>query len=424
MVRVAILTLGTRGDVQPYLALGRELRRRGHEVTVAAPDNFGAWASAHGFEFAPLGLDFEAFLRRPDVRQALAGQWWRLVSLWREVVAPTMRGMFAASWEAARDADVLVYHPKVPMAVDIAEATGAGLVSAVAIPIFPTGAFPPPIWSGSFGAKVNRWLYKLFEFSHISYRRSLNRWRRETLGLGPSRWFTKPGFIGDQPWPRLCGVSPAVLPAPSDWDAQTVMTGYWFLDEEEAEREPDPGLQRFLDDGEPLVYVGFGSMTTPRPDATARAFLDGARRAGVRLLIARGWGGLEAREPWRESMHLHVLDAAPHRLLFPRVAGVVHHGGAGTTGAGLRAGRPTWICPVSVDQPFWGRRVHELGCGPEPVRLRRVRADTVAAALDDLVQNRGYRERARELGRAVARENGVAVACDWIERAARRGLRG
>jgi sterol 3beta-glucosyltransferase len=194
------------------------------------------------------------------------------------------------------------------------------------------------------------------------------------------------------------------------------MTGDWFLDDAPQDWRLDPALAEFLEGGGPPIYIGFGSMTTADPAQLAREVVAGAVRAGVRAILATGWGGL-AEMAVPDSVH--VIEEAPHAALFRHVAAVVHHGGAGTTAAGLRAGLPTLICPLAVDQPFWGRRLRALGCGPEPQPLKRLRADRFADGLRDLTANPSYRQRAGAIADAIAGEDGLGRAVAVVE-AARR----
>ncbi len=175
-------------------------------------------------------------------------------------------------------------------------------------------------------------------------------------------------------------------------------------------------MSEFLEDGDPPVYIGFGSMTTGDPARFAQIIVEGVRRAGIRAILATGWGAM-AEIDVPESVC--VIKAAPHLPLFKRVSAIVHHGGAGTTAAGLRAGLPTLICPLTVDQPFWGRRVFSLGCGPKPQPLKRLSAERLAEGLVELTGVESYRVRARELANAIAKEDGVAQAVEIVEAAER-----
>ncbi|MEM8959964.1 MAG: glycosyltransferase [Acidobacteriota bacterium] len=405
-MKISILVVGTRGDVQPFLALGKALAARGHEVRLGGPDNFTDWVTSHGIDFHPTGIDMEAFLQSDEVKRVLGGNWLALGKIWRSTIIPMMRNILDATWEACRDADLILYHPKALGAIDVAEVTGAKVVCAAVIPMVPTAEFPPVIWTRQLGPFVDRQSHKLFNMSRVPYRKILDVWRRESLGLGEGLGWAPIGGTKDGLIPRLCAVSPAVLPRPADWDATAYMTGYWFLDADEDWR-PDEDLAAFLDAGEPPVYIGFGSMTTRDPAATARTILEAVDRAGVRAIVATGWGGLAALAV---PEHVHVIDGAPHDVLFRQVSAVVHHGGAGTTAAGLRAGRPTLICPVAVDQPFWGHRVWKLGCGPKPQPLRKLRVERLALGLIELTGTPAYRRRAEAIGEAIRAEDGIANA--------------
>jgi len=199
-------------------------------------------------------------------------------------------------------------------------------------------------------------------------------------------------------------VAPAAHPMPADRLSPHVRTpGFLFFDGEDAWR-PDPALQAFLDAGPPPVYVGFGSMMGLHPERLTRAVLEGVRRAGVRAALGKGWGGLA---PCEVGEDVFMLDFAPHKQLFPLMAATVHHGGAGTTAAALRAGRPTAVCAFSYDQPWWGERVRDLGVGPRSVWARRLTGERFAGLLRELVDRSDYRRRAEPLAAKIEREDGV-----------------
>jgi UDP:flavonoid glycosyltransferase YjiC (YdhE family) len=210
---------------------------------------------------------------------------------------------------------------------------------------------------------------------------------------------------------RLYPYSPAVLPTPADWDASSVATGYWFLPRD-GDWQPDPALVDFLASGPPPVYVGFGSMPSEDAAAKTQVVLDALAQAGQRGVVATGWGGLTLANAPRD---VFALDAAPHDWLFPRMAAVVHHGGAGTTAAGLAAGAPTVICPFFGDQPFWGRRVAALGVGPAPIPQKKLTAARLAAALRTVAEDAAMRMRAQTLGEAIRSEDGVGRAVALLE---------
>jgi len=199
-------------------------------------------------------------------------------------------------------------------------------------------------------------------------------------------------------------VSEHVIPRPADWPKDAHLTGYWIL-EPNASWQPSPELVQFLEAGPPPVYIGFGSMAGKEPEAKARIVIEALAKAGQRGIIASGWGGLQASDL---PDSIYMIDEAPHHWLFPRVSTVVHHGGAGTTAAGLYAGKPSIICPFIADQPFWGQRVHALGVGPAPIAQGKLTADNLAAAIQTATSDENMRSKAAALGEKLRAEDGVA----------------
>lgn len=212
--------------------------------------------------------------------------------------------------------------------------------------------------------------------------------------------------------PVLYGFSPSVVPKPSDWDADVHVTGYWFLDSSEGWSPPDE-LEGFLMSGPPPVYIGFGSMGNRKPQETADLVVRALERCNQRAVLLSGWGGMQS-EDLPDSMFM--IDSIPHTWLFPRMAAIVHHGGAGTTAAGLRAGVPSIVVPFFGDQPFWGQRVMELGVGPAPVPRKSLTVERLASAIEKAVSDQEMHLRAAQLGEKIRAEDGVARAVEIIQR--------
>jgi UDP:flavonoid glycosyltransferase YjiC (YdhE family) len=254
-------------------------------------------------------------------------------------------------------------------------------------------------------------------FWHIM-RTASNEARREVLGTGDFPFFGPFLAIERAKVPALYAFSRHVIPKPRDWADHLHVTGYWFLDEGVG-WAPPPALARFLAEGPPPVYVGFGSMASRDPAAMARLVLTALERSGERGVLLTGWQGLSAEAAPPEVL---VIDSAPHDWLFPRMAAVVHHGGAGTTAAGLRAGVPSVLVPFFADQPFWAQRVVELGVGPPFAMREDVTVESLAAAIRTAVTDEGMRARAAALGAHIREERGVEEAVRQIEaEAVRRG---
>lgn len=418
-MHVLILTLGSHGDVQPFVALARGLQAAGHRATLCAPRHFEGFVGGHGVAYAPMDNGFVELLSTLETRAAVEDMGslpGALRTLWRLMPQANalQRKVFDDAWAAARAArpDLLLFHSKLAAAPDIAHALGVPAVMALLFPQFArTGDFPAVGLPNLPGRALRRGSYSLVHAiaGRVS-RKPVMAWR-EAAGLGP-----RPRGLGllsmpdGAPIPLLHGTSPALCPPPSDWPAHALAFGDWPLDDGDG-FTPDPALQGFLDAGPPPVYVGFGSMAGRNPEKKAAIVLEALRLAGVRALIGRGWGGLA---PADLPPTVHAIGHVPHGWLFPRVAAVVHHGGAGTTHAGLRAGRPTVVCPFFGDQPFWGRRVHALGAGPAPVPQKKLDPPRVAAAITAATTDPAIARAAATLGERLRAETGVADAVRWL----------
>ena len=422
-MHVFVTTLGSRGDVQPYVALGAGLQRAGHRVTLSTAARFSPLVESHGLGVGPT-TDGLLDLLGSDLGRGAVESLSSLRSAAKQLPAlaraagPLQRDLIADSWAAAERAapDVVVYHPKAYWGPAFADALGVPVVLAPLQPFFvPTRAWPAMGFpSLPLGAGYNRLTHRAVRgLTALGTDRYLRPWRREH-GV-PDR---PPGSTildtpRGRPIPVVFGYSPLVVPEPDDWPSRVTTAGFWTLDE--PTWTPPDALAAFLDAGPPPVYVGFGSMAGRRPSAKARVVVAALGRAGVRGVLATGWGGLDAAGLPESVL---AIDQAPHGRLFPRCAAVVHHGGAGTTAAGLRAGRPTVVCPFFGDQPFWGRRVEALGVGPGPVPQKALTPERLAAAIREAVTSDGLRQRAADLGERLRAEDGVGVAARAIEAAA------
>lgn len=258
----------------------------------------------------------------------------------------------------------------------------------------------------------------------------INRFRRDKLHLPP----TTLERLEEWRVPHIYSFSPSVLPPPKDWPDYVHCTGYWFLDNPEQSWQPDPAFTAFLEQGNndprPIIYIGFGSIIVPDPEEMSRVIVEAVVRAGVRAIICKGWSSRKTREAAaaaaksaadEESSQIlnrypgtiYSISSVPHDWLFPRIQGVVHHGGAGTTAAGLRAGLPTVIKPFFGDQRFWGQRVEELGVG---VCIHHLTVKTLTDALNQISHNHDMISKARALGATIRTEDGVKTAVECIYR--------
>ena len=409
-MKILISTFGTHGDVQPFIALGQGLRAAGHDVALCTSVSYKPAIEGYGLDYA-----FMSDTMLTLTRAILTGSMSPL-AIMRQMKA-AIRGTITDEWNAAQafQPDLIVNHPKMLASYHIAEKLGIPPVLAIPLPFYtPTDAFPNPFFAGlRLGAWANQASYRLMTLSTAMFSGMTNRFRADQLGLPPLRRLADLLVAQDgTPIPLLYPYSPHLLPVPIDFPPHVHVTGDWFL-KPTADWEPPQALEQFLASGSPPVYVGFGSMSGKRAQSRARLVIDALEQAGQRGMLARGWGGLAASEL---PETVFMIDEAPHDWLFPRMAAVVHHGGAGTTAAGLRAGKPTVICPFLGDQPFWGRVVSERGLGPRPIPQRRLTAPRLADAIRTAVSDGGMRERAAALGAQIRAEDGVGQAVEIINK--------
>lgn len=424
-VRIAVLTIGSRGDVEPFAVLATALARAGHDVCLAAAPNFAALAEHHRLPFHPLGLDTRELLQDAASKRIIGSG--NVLAAFRGAALRRLRErqtrITRDAWQLARNADAIVYKSGLAAGSTLAEARNLPAVAVALQPMAPTAAFPPPL-SGiarDLGATGNRLLgralaaaiWQIGRAGVADLRRELGLPALPALGVRPA----------DEPT-TLHAFSPLVVERPADWPAHHHVTGY-LVPREPAPWQPPEALLAFLAAGPPPIYLGFGSMTHADPRRLLAVLLAALRRGRQRAVLLAGWTDLGGGAELPDSVHR--LDAAPHEWLFPRMAAAIHHGGAGTTAAALRAGVPSLVIPHNFDQPFWGRRVFDLGAGAAPIRLAELTEDRAAAALDRLVHDTALRARADSLGRRLRSEDGVAETIarihEVIDRGGRRRIR-
>jgi UDP:flavonoid glycosyltransferase YjiC (YdhE family) len=422
-VRIRVITVGSEGDVRPYVAFGAGLHAAGHHVRIVAHPGFESLVRGCGLDFASVAGDPRELADNRQVRALLDDgrnvfRWWRTFT---DVDAPLMRQRLRDCWEACQDADVIIVSilPYL-FGYAIAKKLQVPLVRAFYFPVSPTRSYPVDF--------VPKWLPLSERFNLASYHAQRQLlWQlarpwvagacREVLGPETLPRLEPFGELDRQQQLLLYCYSGEVAPPPPDWGSWIDVTGYWFLDRS-ADWTPPPALVAFLDDGPPPVYIGgFGSMTNRDPTELARTVVGALALTGQRAMVLTGWGGLRPSELPRD---IFAIDWVPFDWLLPRVAAVVHHGGAGTTAASLRAGVPTVIVPFFLDQFFWGRRVFELGVGPQPIRRKHLKMEALAEAIRLATTDGEMHKRAAALGERIRAEDGVARAVTTFERHLKR----
>ena len=329
-----------------------------------------------------------------------------------------LTGIGARALEDARSAcigcDIIVFHPLMPFATDIAEAMGVPCIMAGLQPLTPTRCFPHFALTRRYlGRYLNLWSYGLTAIPYFLIRRRINHARRRLLGLNKRTSLGNPLMVRGRFPPAVYSISRALVAPPEDWGKDSLISGYWYSPPSKDYIAP-PKLVEFLAAGPKPLYIGFGSNPVGSQDDLIALLLRALQLADLRAVICLN--NLEAPSFTSSSdpQRFVVLGPVPHDWLFARVSAAVHHGGAGTVAVSLRAGLPTLVCPLLIDQPWWAERVHELGAGPPPLRYDSLTARTLATRLRDLVSNPDYAAKAAEIARIIAEERGAELAAEFI----------
>lgn len=410
-MNITILTYGSRGDVQPFLALACGLQKRGHVVKLAAPHRFENFVGAYGIPFVPLAGEPEEISKLINDAGMNA---IKTIASMRDYIFSIAPQVSRSAFAACEGAELIIHSFLFTVGGHSwAREHNIPDVSVQTFPMFaPTREFPnaalaqlPP---GSL-SYLSHWLAtQIFWFGgNVGYGSA----RRANPDIPfPKKLYwpfdkVRPPHL----WtPLLCAYSPNILPHPSDWDEHVHVTGYFFLAEESY--QPPDELFDFLAGGASPVCISFGSMVNRKVGRIDQIVREALRRTNNRGIILSGWGDVKNQS----SNDLLYLESAPHDWLLPRCKMIIHHGGAGTTAAGLRAGIPNIVVPFTADQPFWGNRVYAAGVGPRPIFVRNLSVEKLTQAVAEAESN-AIRERTRAIGQKIRSEDGVKDAMELIE---------
>jgi len=414
-VKISIISAGSRGDVQPYIALGVGLKNAGHEVRFLAPSDYETLANEQQLSFYNLGGNMQS------VAQGLEGQleqgnMLKIMSEMRGAASQLIGEATERSVIASKGSDLILGGlGALSIAITAAEALEIPYVPAFLYPFTPTSEFSN-VLSPIRGERMPGWLNKAtFFFAQQMmwqmFRSPDNHVRQARLGLERSGFWGPFSIFRNNQIAVLYGYSKHVIPVPSDWHSSNHVTGYWFL-EAAKDWHPPHSLLDFIEAGPPPVYIGFGSMVNEDPKETANMVMDALQRSGQRGIMGSGWGGIQQADL---PNSIYIVGSVPHTWLFPRMSAVVHHGGVGTTAAGLRAGVPSIITPFFGDQPYWAHRVYQLGVGPKPIPKKRLDAEKLSRAITIALSDQTMRKKAAALGAKIGKEKGVTAAINVLE---------
>lgn len=421
-MNITMIPIGSRGDVQPFVALGCQLQSRGHVVRIATHARFADFVRCHGLDFFLLGGDPEATLQaltpRLTSRNPLESV-PAILEVLSQIITPSLRGIVDAIEDRQKPCDaVIASYPALFAGIEAAQRRGIPLLLASLYPVTPTAAIesvlmpPPPAWAPAAWQRLHNRL------SHITgpaliyslVRPAVDDTRKRVLGWGPCPE-APIRTVHKQRLPILCPFSPTLIARPPDWPEHVQITGHWYLDAN-PDWQPPAELRAFLDAGPPPLYVGFGSMGEQSlPVVRELALALSQRRQRTLLYLAeRGDQDLHLPE------HILPIGVTPFSWLFPRTAGAIHHGGLGTISEGLRTGIPQGLIHFSVEQAFWARAANRIGVAPPALPARGLNRAAVDALLDKLLCDSALRQRAAQVAVAVAGEHGTENAAAYIER--------
>ncbi|CAE7219504.1 hypothetical protein PTNB73_09883 [Pyrenophora teres f. teres] len=442
-LNVVIQVVGSRGDVQPFVALGKVLKETyGHRVRLATHPTFKDFVVENGLEFFSIGGDpaelmafmvknpglmpgFDTLLsgdigkRRKGIAEILRGTWRSCIETGNGLGVDPLQ-QTVEEWMNIEEqlpeqlkkpfvADAIIANPPSFGHLHCAEKLGIPLHMMFTMPWSPTQQFPHPLANiQSTNADPTITNYMSYIMVDILTWQGLgdviNRFRKESLRLDPISAVWAPAMLARLKVPFTYCWSPALIPKPRDWSNHISIAGFYFLNLA-SNYTPDPELAAFLGAGEPPVYIGFGSIVVDDPNAMTKMIFDAVKITGKRALVSKGWGGLGADDLGKPD-GVFMLGNCPHDWLFKRVSAVVHHGGAGTTAAGIATGKPTVVIPFFGDQAFWGAMVSRAGAGPDPIPYKELTAEKLAGAINEALKPESLRQ-AQELCEKIKQENGT-----------------
>lgn len=414
-MRIAIFTLGSRGDVQPYVALAKQAVKIGHSAVICTGKTFKNFIIENDIEFAEAESDLMAMLQTKEGQDVFNNGMkhiFKTVKYMKEVVNPAYRKTLDQFWETAQGADVILYHPKAFGAADMAMALGIPCISIPPVPItVPISEFPNLAISSakSFGSIINKFTYRMMAKAESASIKELNDFREKTLHLPKRRSGLYAYRMNGKDIPTIYPISNALFADVKSWKDKVYLPGFFYLDT--GSQALDKSVRGFINQGSAPIVISFSSMTLKNPLAFKDKLVSALKHTDNRAIVLTGISGMV----FGDDDPILAVEQAPHALLFPLAKGIVHHGGVGTMATALKSGRPQLTIPFSVDQPFWANRLYTMGYALKPLHEKSLTTQDFIRSFLDMEKAENIAA-ASKIKKLIEVENGTANAIQYIER--------
>lgn len=414
-MNITIVTVGSRGDIQPYIALGIGLREKGFNVKIITNENFKSFIEAFNISFHPVKGDIKEILNsEAGIKTLESGYSLKFLKHFFEVLSEYFEDLLDSVIEVSKDTDFMIFSPLAFICHSVAEYYGIKSISATLQPMNKTKEFPSFIFPEklSFIPGYNELSHLILEYSSWELiKKSVNKSVYKRFGKTIKFRDTKK-YLEKTNFNYIYGFSKYIIPKPSDWSVNHHVTGYWFLDTQKNWHPPQE-LINFLDTDKKIIYAGFGSMLSRDPYETSKIIFDSIKNLDIKLIVSTGWGGLKVQGMIDDNVY--VTEQLPHDWLFSKINAAIHHCGSGTTSAALKAGIPSIPVPFFSDQPFWANRIYNLGLSTKPINRKDLNSSNLRTVIKEALNNENMINRSLIISDKIKTENGVENSVKIIE---------
>ncbi|WP_096200215.1 glycosyltransferase [Bacillus sp. FJAT-45350] len=413
-MKITILTLGSRGDVQPYVALAKELIKNHHEVVICTGATFKGFIEENGISFHTASADLMAIMESEEGSRVFNGgsfNLFKMMKFSKVVITPAYRRSMDDFYQASQEAELIIYHPKALGAVDIALHYNIPCICLPPVPImYPTTEFPNFAVSPNknLGPVLNRLSYKVVTLSELPFIKQINDFREKTLRLPKRKAGLYTYEMNDTPIPILYPISPFLFKEVDSWKERVFLSGFFFLDLEKETLSNE--IEEFLKKDKKPIVVSFSSMPLKNPSSFKQKLIKALKETDNRAIVLTGTSGMK----FNHEEDILAIEKAPHRLLFKRAKGIIHHGGVGTMSEALLSGVPQLIMPFTVDQPFWAYKLYKKRYSIKPLREKNLKVSDLVHALEQM-ESKDYIKNAQNVKNVINSENGLQRAVKYIE---------